>query len=137
MKNPFLKADDKTLRINGNFAKIIFTDETRSYDESTGDITSDVIENDVEIPVSDPTAFNEHVVDGKNFISGDIKLEISRLALEGAIPSSRNADMNACGINKEKDKIQIGIVTYRIVRIEGVNVWGNTPSRYKFHLRSE
>lgn len=134
--NPFLKADDKTLRINGNTANLIFTDVSRSFDENTGEITIDATENVVSVPISAPHAVNEHVVDGKNFISGDIRFEISRLALEKALPSGRNPDMMSCGVSKEKDKVKMGTVTYSIVRIEPVNIYNNIPSRYKFHLRS-
>lgn len=136
-KNPFLKADDKTLRINGNFAFIIFTDKKTAYDEQTGEIVYDETQNSVEIPISNPSMFNEHVIDGKNFVSGDLKFEVSRLALENALPSNRTPDMNSCGIDKTLDKIKLGTEVYHIVRIEALNVWGNIPSRYKFHVRSE
>ena len=134
--NPFLKADDKTLRINGNTANLVFVDMTSGFDENTGEITIDAMENVVSVPVSAPSAVNEHVVDGKNFITGDVRFEISRLALEKALPSSRTPDMMNCGVSKEKDRVKIGAVTYSIVRIEPQNIYNNIPSRYKFHLRS-
>lgn len=134
--NPFLKADDKTLRINGNSAVFVFLDEKSSYNEETGEITFDSTENSVNIPISAPSAINEHVVDGKNFIAGDIRFEISRFALEKALPSSRTPDMLKCGVITEKDKVKMGTVTYSIVRIEPQNIYNNIPSRYKFHLRS-
>lgn len=134
--NPFLKADDKTIKINGNSANLVFVDMTSEFNENTGEITIDATENVVSVPISDPHAVNEHVVDGKNFISGDIRFEVSRLALEKALPSGRKPDMMNCGVDKKNDRIRMGTVTYSIVKIEPVNIYNNIPSRYKFHVRS-
>lgn len=134
--NPFLKADDKTLRINGNTATIVFVDISSSYDESTGEITMDSMENSVNLPISAPSPINEHIVDGKNYISGDMKFEVSRIALENALPASRTADMINCGIIKGKDRFKLGTLFYSIVKIEPLNIYNNIPSRYRFHIRS-
>lgn len=134
--NPFLKADDKTLRINGNTATIVFVDISSSYDESTGEITMDSMENSVNLPISAPSPINEHIVDGKNYISGDMKFEVSRLALENALPGSRTADMINCGIIKSKDRFKLGTLFYSIIKIEPLNIYNNIPSRYRFHIRS-
>lgn len=133
--NPFLKADDKTLRISGNFASIVFVDKQSSYDPATGSVSADIQENTALIPIGEPKGFSEFVVDGKNYASGDLKFEVSYLALSAALPSSRKPDFQSCGVNKENDYFQLGTVKYSIVKIEPANVWQNTPSKYKFHIR--
>jgi hypothetical protein len=133
--NPFLKADDKLLRVNGNTAHLTFVDTSTTYDETTGEMAVETKENTVTIPISNPTVISEHIVDGKNYIAGDLKFETSRLALESSLPSTRYADMQNCGIDKKNDRISIGTVTYAIVRVEPANLWNNDPSRYKLHVR--
>lgn len=135
-RNPFLKADDRLSKIYGNSAVLVYVDTIRDYDETTGEMNESRVSEPHTVSIDSPSVISEAVADGKNYLIGDLTLDISRLALEKALPSFRTASLESCGVNMEFDYIKFSGRNYRIVKMTPKTVWANQPSKYRVQLRA-
>ena len=136
-KNPFLKADDKVIKMYGNTATVIFVQETRQYDESTGAMSTQESRTESAVSISTPSVISEAVADGKNYMVGDLSFDISRLELERVLPDGRTVSVETGVIDLKKDRFVVAGRRYRIVKMHPKNMWADTPSMYRVQLRAE
>lgn len=136
-KNPFLKADDKVIKMYGNTATVIFVQSTRQYDEATGAISTQESRTESAVSISTPSVISEAVADGKNYMVGDLSFDISRLELERVLPDGRTASVETGVLDLKKDRFVVSGKRYRIVKIHPKNMWADTPSVYRVQLRAE
>lgn len=136
-KNPFLKADDKVIKMYGNTATVIFVQETRQYDEATGAISTQESRTESAVSISTPSVISEAVADGKNYMVGDLSFDISRLELERVLPDGRTASVETGVLDLKKDRFVVAGRRYRIVKMHPKNMWADTPSMYRVQLRAE
>lgn len=136
-KNPFLKADDKVIKMYGNTATVIFVQSTRQYDEATGAMSTQESRTESAVSISTPSVISEAVADGKNYMVGDLSFDISRLELERVLPDGRTASVETGVLDLKKDRFVVSGKRYRIVKIHPKNMWADTPSVYRVQLRAE
>lgn len=136
-KNPFLKADDKVIKMYGNTATVVFVGKTRVYNESTGAVSTQEIRTESRVAISTPSVISEAVADGKNYMVGDLSFDISRLELERVLPEGRTASVETGVLDLRSDRFVVAGRQYRIVKMHPKNMWANTPSMYRIQLRAE
>lgn len=136
-KNPFLKADDKVIKMYGNTATVIFVQTVREYDESTGAMEMRESRTESPVSISTPSVISEAVADGKNYMVGDLSFDISRLELERVLPEGRTASVETGVLDLRSDRFVVAGRQYRIVKMHPKNMWADTPSMYRIQLRAE
>lgn len=133
--NPFLKVEEKLIRIYGNVAKIIFVERENSYNSATGEIEKRFTEVEKEIYISDTHVFSEATGNGNYFV-GDITFSVSRQELLSIIPNGRNSSTAMCGLMKDSDEFELYGERYRIVSIKPKTVWAGVPAVLRIQVRS-
>ncbi len=135
-KNPFLKAEQKIIKMYRNNAKIHFVSVKKNYDPQTGNMTETKEEQVGLVYISEPAVISEAVADGKNYLIGDMTFDVSRLDLEMVLPESRIANNETCGVSMETDFVVIGEQIYRFVKFNPKGMWGGVPAKYRLQVRS-
>lgn len=138
--------------LNRNSAILNFNIATNGYDPSTGLNTgSTVIQR--KILIKAPHKIDARLVDGKNYLAGDLVCEIAFSELWSArtpLASDREIIVNGvqkslddvrpyhsgdCGIDIGIDTLCFGELEYDIANIEGLNWLNNEPAKYLITMR--
>lgn len=150
-KNPFLKAEKTVIKkVYGNTAVIKFNVKKKTYSIETGAFTETLYSFYRQVFIKNPHEIADAIVDGKNFIKGDLTTEIAYQELVDAIkpmpddpilPESkditdhRRVNTRNGGI-EEGDTLEFDGTEYRIVKITPKNFYAGVPSRLKLQMRS-
>lgn len=150
-KNPFLKAEQAVIKkVYGNTATIKFNIKVKLYITATGAFVESLFTCPRQIFIKNPHEIVDAIVDGKNYIKGDLTTEIAYQELINAIQpmpddpimpenkditDHRRANTRNGGI-EEGDTIEFDGTEYRIVKITPKNFYAGVPSRLKLQMRS-
>lgn len=150
-KNPFLKAEQAVIKkVYGNTATIKFNIKVKLYITATGAFVESLFTCPRQIFIKNPHEIVDAIVDGKNYIKGDLTTEIAYQELINAIQpmpddpimpenkditDHRRANTRNGGI-EEGDTLEFDGTEYRIVKITPKNFYAGVPSRLKLQMRS-
>lgn len=153
-RNPFLKADHIVIsRLYNNTAVLTYRIRRKQYVESTGDFIEQEFCFVRDVHISSPKEVSEAVVDGKNYLKGDLTAEIAWLELKNsldALPGDPAVDVGVesktlsdlrpmtavkSGIDLRSDTLEYGGTVYRFVKVLPKNVYANTASVFRIQLR--
>lgn len=150
-KNPFLKAEQAVIKkVYSNSAVLKFNVKTKLYITATGAFVESVFTCPRNIFIKNPHEIADAIVDGKNYIKGDLSTEIAYQELVNAVkplsddpimPNNkditdyRRANTRNGGI-EDGDTLEFDGTEYRIVKITPKNFYAGVPSRLKLQMRS-
>ena len=150
-KNPFLKAEKAVIKkVYGNAAIIKFNIKTKLYITATGAFVESSFTCPRQVFIKNPHEIADAIVDGKNYIKGDLSTEIAYQELVDVIrplpddpimpenkdiTDHRRANTRNGGI-EEGDTLEFDGTEYRIVKITPKNFYAGVPSRLKLQMRS-
>ncbi len=144
--NPFLKADRIVIdRLYSDTATFHYRIPTRSFDTGSGEYYNSFQECARTINIQEPSEIVDAVVDGKNYMKGDLTANVAMLDLQDALKpvtgdpvdlnKERTAEGVKSGLDPRYDFVEYGGNTYRIVRISPKHVFANVASLFKVQLR--
>lgn len=146
-KNPFLKLEDKLIKVlYNNEAVIHFVLKKRIYNSETGEFTEGETVYKSKIYIDTPAKFSYLLVDGKNVMENDLRCHVSRAGLESAIKTcsesgndmlfQKRQKMDGSGyIDTSVDMLEFCGIKYRIRQVSPKDVYAKTASKYVLHLR--
>ena len=137
-------------KVYGNTATIKFNIKVKLYITATGAFVESLFTCPRQIFIKNPHEIVDAIVDGKNYIKGDLTTEIAYQELINAIQpmpddpimpenkditDHRRANTRNGGI-EEGDTLEFDGTEYRIVKITPKNFYAGVPSRLKLQMRS-
>ena len=147
-KNPLLKAKSLIMKkVYNNTLTIVFCENTKTYDDSTGKIHSEKMQFERIIKCSNPKSFTEAIIDGEKYAMTDLSIEIAFLDLAECIRmehedgghlilhSVMDLAGKSYGLDKENDCIFFRKRKYRIKEIKPLLTFADTSAALKLHLR--
>lgn len=150
-KNPFLKAEQAVIKkVYGNTAEIKFNIKVKLYITATGAFVESLFPCSRQVFIKNPHEIADAIVDGKNYIKGDLTTEIAYQELADVIkPIStdpimpdnsnitdyRRANTRNGGLEID-DTLVFDSTEYRIVKTTPKNFYAGVPSRIKVQMRS-
>ena len=150
-KNPFLKAEKAVIKkVYGNTAVIKFNVKKKTYSTETGAFTETLYSFYRQVFIKNPHEIADAIVDGKNYIKGDLTTEIAYQELTDVIkpisadpimPDSSNitdyrrANTRNGGLEID-DTLEFDGTEYRIVKTTPKNFYAGVPSRIKVQMRA-
>lgn len=153
-RNPFLKADRIIIsRLYNNTAVLTYRVRVRSYDAESGELAETEFPFVRTVHISEPSEVSEGIVDGKNYLKGDLTAEIAYLELRqslDALPGDpavtvdgeaktlaelRPMTVVKSGIDLRLDTLEYGGTVYRFVKVKPKHVYANTASIFRMQLR--
>lgn len=149
--NPFLKAEKAVIKkVYGNPAVIKFNVKIKTYSAETGAFAEDIYTFLRKVYIKNPHEIADAIVDGKNYIKGDLQTEIAYQELIDVIKPANNdpqmpkmqtiedfrrANTRSGGI-EDGDTLEFDGTEYRIIKVTPKNFYGGVPSRLKLHMRA-
>ncbi len=148
-KNPFQKMEQRVIRkLYNNPAELIYNISARNYDPASGAVKNERHQFRRTVYVGDPSEIHDAVVDGKNYLKGDLFVIIPFLEIfnsRQALPTDPDTSQSLsdlrpwqvknCGIDTGEDLLIFGGISYRFIKIAGKDWYGQQPSIYKAQLR--
>lgn len=150
-KNPFLKAEQAVIKkVYGNTAEIKFNIKVKLYITTTGAFVESLFPCSRQVFIKNPHEIADAILDGKNYIKGDLTTEIAYQELVDAIkpmpddpimPESkditdhRRVNTRNGGI-EEGDTLVFDGTEYRIIKTTPKNFYAGVPSRIKLQMRA-
>lgn len=150
-KNPFLKAEKTVIKkVYTNPAVVRFNVKLKTYDPGTGAFSENTYIFLRDVFIKNPHEIADAIVDGKNYIKGDLNTDIAYQEMIDAIkpidsdpviePNTditnyREANSRNGGL-EESDTIEFNGTEYRIVKITPKNFFAGVPSRLKIQMRA-
>nr|DAH25015.1 MAG TPA: hypothetical protein [Caudoviricetes sp.] len=153
-RNPFLKADRIVIsKLYGNTAVLTYRVRVRSYDAAAGEFAETEFPFVRTVHISEPSEVSEGIVDGKNYLKGDLTAEIAYLELKQSLDAQpgdpavtvggepktlaelRPMTVMKSGIDTRLDTLEYGGTVYRFVKVKPKHVYANTASIFRLQLR--
>ena len=150
-KNPFLKAEQAVIKkVYSNSAVLKFNVKTKLYITATGAFVESVFTCSRNIFIKNPHEIADAIVDGKNYVKGDLTTEIAYQELADVIkplpddpifPGNkditdyRRANTRNGGIEID-DTLEFDGTEYRIVKTIPKNFYAGVPSRIRLQMRA-
>ncbi len=136
--NPFQKTKQRIIRnVYGNVAVLSIRTRIKEYNSSTGELSESVATVIANVFISNPRQISDAVVDGKNYMKGDLHVNAAYLEIAKATaPAGRTVRAKDAGIDMSSDTLTFGDTEYNFIKITALDFFGGKPSELKLQLRA-